>query len=152
MPFRRATSADIALVTALTHAAYTPWIAVIQREPLPMQTDYAEAIQTHRIDIFDHPDPVALIEMIPHDDHLWLENVAVHPDHQGSGIGRHLITHAEQVARSLGLPQIRLLTNAAFTRNLRFYAAQGFAQTHLEPFKSGYTAYFTKHLCSIHRG
>lgn len=146
MPFRRATPNDIALVTALTRAAYTPWIAVIQREPLPMQTDYAQAIQTHRIDILDQPDPVALIEMIPRNDHLWLENLAVHPDHQGRGIGRQLLAHAEQVARSLTLPEIRLLTNAAFTRNLSFYTAQGFTLTHLEPFKSGQTAHFTKRL------
>ena len=146
MPFRRATLIDAALVTALTRAAYSPWIAVIGREPMPMLTDYAEAIAQHRVDIFDQPNPVALIEMIPHADHLWLENLAVHPDHQGQGIGHTLIAHAEQVAQSLRLPELRLLTNAAFTANLAFYKKQGFTETHRAPFKAGVTAYFAKRL------
>lgn len=146
MQFRQATLADTALVTDLTRAAYTPWIKVIGREPMPMQVNYAEAIAQHRIDILNDPGPVALIEMIPHKDHLWLENLAVHPAHQGRGLGHRLITHAVQVARSLDLPELRLLTNAAFTRNLTFYTAQGFTETHRQPFKSGVTAYFSKHL------
>lgn len=146
MPFRRATLADTALVTALTRAAYSPWIVVIGREPMPMLTDYVEAIAQHRIDILDQPNPVALIEMIPHADHLWLENLAVHPDHHRQGIGHTLITHAEQVAQSLRMPELRLLTNAAFTANLAFYTKQGFTETHRAPFKAGVTAYFTKRL------
>ena len=146
MQFRQTTQQDVALVTEITRAAYTPWIAVIHREPLPMQVNYAEAIAQHRIDILENPDPVALIEMIPQADHLWLENLAVPPDHQGKGLGHHLITHATDIAHSLRLPELRLLTNAAFTINLRFYTQQGFTQTETRPFKQGFTAYFTKRL------
>ena len=146
MQIRQATGQDVALVTAITRAAYTPWIAVIHREPLPMTVNYAEAIARHHIDILENPDPVALIEMIPYPDHLWLENIAVHPDHQGQGLGKHLLAHAETTARNLNLPELRLLTNQAFTANLAFYRAQGFIQTDSRPFKSGFTAYFTKSL------
>ena len=146
MTFRRATLADVAIVTQLTRAAYTPWIAVIGREPMPLLVDYAEAILLHHIDILDQPNPIALIEMVPMPDHLWLENLAVHPDHQGRGHGHQLLAHATANALSLNLPELRLLTNAAFTANLRFYAKQGFVQTDLQPFKDGHIAYFRKTL------
>ena len=143
---RRARTEDLAVVIALTRAAYAPWVGVIGREPMPMQADHAHAIAHHLIDILDQPDPVALIEMIPKHDHLWIENVAVHPDHQGRGLGRRLIVHAEAVARELGLPELRLLTNAAFAANLRFYAGLGFDETDRTPFKGGFTVCFSKRL------
>ena len=141
---RRATLDDVATVTALTRAAYARWVPVIGREPLPMQADHAQAIARHLIDILDLNGPVALVEMIPHPDHLWIENVAVHPDHQGHGHGSRLIGHAEAVARSLNLRELRLLTNAAFTANLAFYAGLGFVETARMPFKGGFTVYFSK--------
>lgn len=146
MPFRRATLADVALVTELTRAAYTPWVAVIGREPMPMRVDYAQAILLHRIDILDQPGSVALIEMEPTGHHLWIDNVAVHPDHQGRGLGHQMIAHAETVARSLNLTELRLLTNAAFTANLRFYARLGFTQTERRAVSNGAVLYFMKRL------
>ena len=141
---RRATLSDVADITALTRAAYAPWVAVIGREPLPMVADHAQAVQHHLIDILDQGCAVALIEMIPRADHLWVENVAVHPAHQGRGLGTGLLDHAETVARGLGLREIRLLTNAAFAANLRFYAGLGFVETARQPFRGGFTAYFCK--------
>lgn len=147
--FRRGTPADAGAIAALTRAAYAPWVPVIGREPLPMTVDYAAAVQDHRIDLL-HQDGVlvALIEMVPHPDHLWIENVAVSPDHQGRGLGRALIGHAETVARALGTPELRLLTNAAFAVNLRFYLAMGFAEERREPFRGGMTVYFRKRLAA----
>ena len=144
---RRATAADLPDVIALTRVAYAPWVPVIGREPLPMQADHGRAIAEHLIDILDDQSgPIALIEMIPRVDHLWLENVAVHPDHQGKGLGRQLIGHAEATARALGLPELRLLTNAAFAANLRFYGALGFIETGRTAFRGGFTAYFARNL------
>jgi len=145
--FRRAVLADAGAVAALTRDAYAPWVQVIGREPLPMTVDYADAVLAHRIDLL-HQDGalVALIEMLPHSDHLWIENVAVSPDHQGRGLGRVLIGHAEAVARNLGTPDLRLLTNAAFAVNLQFYARLGFTEERSEPFRGGTTVYFRKGL------
>ena len=143
--FRRAGVADAGAVADLTRAAYAPWVPVIGREPLPMSVDYREAVQAHRIDLL-HQDGalVALIEMVPEIDHLWIENVAVAPGHQGRGLGRVLIAHAEAVALALGTPDLRLLTNAAFAANLRFYLNLGFAEDRREPFRGGMTVYFRK--------
>ena len=52
---------------------------------------------------------------------MCVENVAVHPDHQGRGLGRRLLDFAEAEARAAGLPELRLYTNEAMTENLALY-------------------------------
>src|SRR5689334_21319491 len=95
---RPATAADVEAIRSLTRDAYSKWVPLIGREPLPMTADYTEAVRSHRIDLLDSDGALAaLIEMIPQADHLLIENVAVSPAHQGRGLGRKLLAHAEQV-------------------------------------------------------
>ena len=144
---RPATPADVAVLTLLTRAAFQPWVAVIGREPLPMQTDYAVAVVQDRIDILaEGATSVGLIHMVVHPDHLWVETIAIDPRHQGRGLGHHLMAHAEGVTRSLALPELRLLTNAALTSNLRFYTKLGFTETDRPAFRGGFVVCFTKRL------
>jgi GNAT superfamily N-acetyltransferase len=136
--FRRATSADAGTVREITRAAYTKWIGVIGREPKPMTANYEQAVVDHIIDLFEeHGRPVALIEVIPEPSnepaHLLIENVAVLPDRHGNGIGGLLLGHAETVARSLRLSELRLYTNAMFSTNIAFYARRGFSEFLREP-------------------
>ena len=42
------------------------------------------------------------------------------------------------------MPEIRLLTNAAFAENLVFYQRLGFSEHGREPFRGGTTVYFRK--------
>ncbi|MGW7197015.1 GNAT family N-acetyltransferase, partial [Streptomyces chryseus] len=60
--------------------------------------------------------------------HLWVDSVAVHPDAQGTGTGRRLLAFVETHARSLGLPEVRLLTNAKMWENQEMYARYGYEQ------------------------
>jgi N-acetylglutamate synthase-like GNAT family acetyltransferase len=136
--FRRATSADIAKVRELTRAAYAKWIPLIGREPKPMSADYAKAVAEHVIDLYElEGQLVGLIEVIPAPTYLLVENVAVLPGMQGNGIGNRLMQHAESVARTLQLRELRLYTNAAFTTNLSFYLRRGFEEFRREPLASG---------------
>jgi N-acetylglutamate synthase-like GNAT family acetyltransferase len=126
---RRATPTDAAGIRALTRAAYAPWIPLIGREPLPMNADYDRAVVEHVIDVVeDGNDLVALIETIPLADHLLIENLAVHPDRQGEGLGDRLLGHAEATARAMGFAEVRLYTNAAFESNIAFYAKRGYRE------------------------
>ncbi|MFE4312185.1 GNAT family N-acetyltransferase, partial [Streptomyces sp. NPDC056891] len=59
-------------------------------------------------------------------DHLYLDNVAVHPDAQGTGLGRRLLGFVESRARELGLPEVRLLTNAMMWENQKVYERYGY--------------------------
>jgi ribosomal protein S18 acetylase RimI-like enzyme len=143
---RRAGPSDADAVRSLVRAAYAQWIPVIGREPLPMKADYDKAVREHEIDLLHvDGDPVALIEVIPAVDHLFIENIAVSPEHQGKGLGHHLLRHAEAKARSAGLGELRLLTNQAFASNVRLYQSVGFRIDRTEPhFGGGTTVYMSK--------
>ena len=71
---------------------------------------------------------VGLIVMSREADHLFIENVAVWPAHQGRGHGRRLLRHAEREARRLGLEEIRLYTEVRMTENLALYPAIGYEE------------------------
>jgi N-acetylglutamate synthase-like GNAT family acetyltransferase len=136
--FRRATSADAAAVREITRAAYAKWIPVIGREPKPMTANYEQVVTEHVIDLLEEGGrPIALIEMIPQPSHLLIENVAVLPDRHGEGIGGSLLKRADAVARSLGLSELRLYTNALFSANISFHARRGFGEFLREPHAAG---------------
>lgn len=144
---RAATNADVDAIRALTREAYGKWVPLIGREPLPMTADYAEAVRKHRIDLFEaNGELLALIEMVPREDHLLIENVAVSPRHQGQGIGRKLLVHAEQVAAELGVDDIRLYTNKRFTENVQLYLRHGYAIDREEPLKDGFLVHMSKRI------
>lgn len=143
---RQALARDAVDVRELVRSAYAKWVSVIGREPLPMQADYERAIAEHQIDLLSVDGTVVgLIEMIPRPDHLWIENVAVSPESQRQGIGRRLLSHAENKAASAGLDELRLLTNAAFEANVALYESVGYEIDRLEPFMGGTTVYMRKH-------
>jgi len=146
---RRAVAADASVIRELTRRAYAKWVPVIGREPKPMAADYAEALQQHRIDIlYVDGEPAGLIETIPRDDHLLIENVAIAPVFQGQGLGRKLLTHAEQLAASLGHDEIRLYTNKLFAANVQFYRRLGYWVDREEGFKGGIVVHMSKRIHS----
>jgi GNAT superfamily N-acetyltransferase len=66
-----------------------------------MTADYERAVADHIIDLWEEGGQLlALIEMIPAQDHLLIENIAVRPDQQGKGLGGKLLHHAEGIARA----------------------------------------------------
>ena len=138
---------DAPRIKALVREAYAKWVPLIGREPLPMQADYDRAVAEHDIDLLLVDGTLAgLIEMIGHSDHLFIENLAIAPAHQGQGHGKRLLTHAESLAHEANLPALRLLTNGAFTANIRLYQSVGYAITHTEPFLGGTTVHMSKSL------
>ena len=73
-----------------------------------------------------------------------IENVAVAPVFQGRGLGRHLLTHAEQLALDLGYAEVRLYTNKMFEANVRLYLAVGYRIDREETSALGVTVYMSK--------
>jgi GNAT superfamily N-acetyltransferase len=145
LTFRAGLPQDASLIRGFVRAAYAKWVPVIGREPLPMTADYDLALQKHRFQLaFDGVALAALVETVVEKDHLWVENIAVRSDLQGRGLGQTLLRMAEDEARALGLPQVRLLTNAALVSNVRFYQTYGFAIDRTEPFRGGFVVRFSK--------
>ena len=112
-----------------------------------MQADYDLAVREHEVDLaYLGGALVAAIELIVHPDHLFIENLAVDPGHQGMGLGRQLLAHAEARARALGLVELLLLTAQAMVGNADFYQSLGYRIDRTEPFKGGFTVYMSKEL------
>ncbi len=118
-------------MTALVQDAYAPWAERIGRKPLPMLADYAALAASGAASVLVDDDTiVAVLVLEPHPDHLLVENVAVHPDHQRRGHGRRLMAHAEAEARRLGVGLLRLYTNVAMVENIALYRRLGYVETH----------------------
>ncbi|MFC5833010.1 GNAT family N-acetyltransferase [Nonomuraea insulae] len=127
---RLAGESDLAAVERLVHDAYTPWIEVIGTRPLPLESDYAALIAAGRVHVTSGFDRLeGLIVLVPEDGVLLVDNVAVHPDLHGKGIGRALLAYAEEEARRLGLPALRLYTNVKMAANIALYESLGYVRT-----------------------
>jgi ribosomal protein S18 acetylase RimI-like enzyme len=124
----RAQPADAAAVTACVHDAYANYVPRIGQEPAPMNADYGSLIARGVVYVLREPggDVCGVLVMMPEQDALFIENVAVHPDHQGRGFGRCLLTFAEEHARAGGLRELRLYTHELMTENIAYYRRLGY--------------------------
>lgn len=127
---RRAAQGDAAAVTACTMAAYGKYVERLGRAPEPMTTDYAEVIEDHQVWVaVSHGTCLAILVLMPRMDHMLVYSVAVHPEHQGRGLGRKLMALAEAEARRQNLDELRLYTNERMAENIVFYAHLGYRET-----------------------
>ncbi len=130
---RPAVAADVPEVKAVIDAAFRPYIARIGVVPVPMEADHAANVAAGRVFVARAPGSAAgtarvtgLAVVEPREDHLWLDVVAVRPDAHGTGVGRLLLEFVDAHARALGLPEIRLCTNAMMWENRRIYPKFGY--------------------------
>ena len=128
---RPATAQDRPAVEAIVRAAYSRYVPRIGREPGPMLDDYGALIRDGRVHVVDRGGAVkGVLVLLPGKDAMLLDNVAVAPDAQGSGIGRAMLAFAERAAADAGYATLKLYTNEAMTENLELYARIGYAETH----------------------
>lgn len=138
LTFRRAGPDDADSLRKITHAAYAKWVPVIGREPLPMTFDFAVLVKKHQIELcLSETIVTGLIQMIPSQGFMLLDNLAVLPEWQAKGLGKALLEHGEALAQHDGFGQMRLYTNQAFTENIEFYKRRGYQITAYKPFKGG---------------
>ncbi|MGC9377041.1 GNAT family N-acetyltransferase [Streptomyces sp. MH13] len=122
---RQAVTADVLAVTAVTDAAYHPYIERIGVVPQPMEADHAANVAGGKVFVTGEP-VVGLVVLEVFADHLFLDSIAVHPDAHGSGVGRRLLRFVDARARALGLSEIRLYTNAMMRENQQIYPKYGY--------------------------
>ncbi|KQV84481.1 GNAT family N-acetyltransferase [Rhizobium sp. Root1220] len=60
---------------------------------------------------------------------VYIGKLAIAPDAQSRGIGRQLLSVAEETARSLALPALRLETRIELVENHAVFARWGFSKT-----------------------
>jgi ribosomal protein S18 acetylase RimI-like enzyme len=126
---RPATVADVPRLTELAQAAYGHYVERLGGSPRPMTDDYAEVVRSHRVTVAERRgEIVGLIVLGISDEGFVVDNVAVDPAHQGSGVGRALLEHAEVAARGAGFDSIHLYTHERMTENLALYSRIGFVE------------------------
>ncbi|GMG82869.1 hypothetical protein LNKW23_20820 [Paralimibaculum aggregatum] len=125
---RPAELSEAAALATIARAAYGVYVAEIGRKPPPMLQDFPAAIAAGRVWVARRPAQGFVIAFARGAD--WhVENLAVSPAAQGSGLGRTLLAYAEAEGRRRGHPRVTLYTNAAMSRALALYPRLGYRET-----------------------
>jgi GNAT superfamily N-acetyltransferase len=99
------------------------------RKPWPMLQDYTQLIGSAQVVVAEAPAIVGVLVCEETADGFLVDNVAVHPERRGQGIGRALLRHAELLARQAGHCSLFLYTNEAMTENIAMYLRAGYVET-----------------------
>jgi ribosomal protein S18 acetylase RimI-like enzyme len=127
---RAAIASDIPVIGQIVEQAYRHYIPRIGKPPGPMLDDYAARVSEGVVWVVEEGSAIAgIIVLLPRPDYLLLDNIAVAPARQGSGLGRRLLAFAETEAVRRGYREIRLYTHRTMTENQRLYAAIGYEET-----------------------
>lgn len=145
MEFRRARLADVVALEDLAQRAYSLYAPRMDRLPAPMTADYTAAVRTHQVWVAEEDDRVVgMLVLVPEGNAMLLENLAVHPDAQGRGLGRDLLTLADREAARQRMREIRLYANEVMTENLAYYPRHGYTETARAEQDGYHRVYFRK--------
>ena len=144
---RSAEAADAWRVAELVDAAYGHYVERIGMLPGPMTNDYADVIRTRQVTVAERQGAiVGIIVLTVTDEGFLVDNVAVHPSHRGTGLGRALLQFAEAEAQRAGFDAIYLYTHEKMTENLALYARIGYVEYDRRSQGAFSRVYLRKHL------
>ena len=127
---RLARPEDRATIGRIAERAYQPYVKMLGRPPAPMIADFEHHIAEDWVILFERAGQIVGYAVVIVDERrALLDNIAVDPDEQGSGIGRALIEEIERQAASRGHRCLELYTNLAMTANIAWYQKLGFVET-----------------------
>jgi ribosomal protein S18 acetylase RimI-like enzyme len=144
---RSAEAADALRVAELVDAAYGHYVERIGMLPGPMTNDYADVIRNRQVTVAERQGAiVGIIVLTVTDEGFLVDNVAVHPSHRGTGLGRVLLQFAEAEAQRAGFDAIYLYTHEKMTENLALYARIGYVEYDRRSQGAFSRVYLRKHL------
>jgi ribosomal protein S18 acetylase RimI-like enzyme len=127
---RAARTEDADAVAQVVDAAYRKYVERIGRKPAPMLASYPALIEHDAVFVLTEGQLVCgVLVLAPQEGYMLLENIAIHPDVQGKGLGRRMMAFAEDRARAAGLSEMRLYTNERMVENLGYYRHLGYEET-----------------------
>jgi ribosomal protein S18 acetylase RimI-like enzyme len=144
---RPATEEDVPRLAALVETAYGHYVERMGGPPRPLTDDYAEVVREFRVTVAEEGgEVVGLIALGRDDEGFVVNNVAVDPSRQGTGVGRALLERAEAEARAAGFDSIYLYTHEKMTENLELYRRIGYVEYDRRPVHLGDVVYLRKSL------
>jgi ribosomal protein S18 acetylase RimI-like enzyme len=94
-----------------------------------MTDDYSDVLRRHHVTLAQRAgETVGLIVLAQDEEGFLVDNVAVDPRHQGRGVGRALLAHADAAAREGGFDSIYLYTHELMTENIELYRRLGYVE------------------------
>ena len=144
---RPATEADVDRLTEIARAAYGHYTERMGAPPRPLVDDYAEVVRDFDVTVAARDGAVVgLLVLALTGEGLTIENVAVDPAAQGTGVGRILLERAEAESRRAGFDSIALYTHETMTENLDLYARIGYVEYDRRDVGAGSLVYMRKPL------
>ena len=132
---------------ACVESAYDHYIQRIGKPPGPMLDDYSQVVRQHQAFVAEADGQVVgVLVLIRKDEEILLDNVAVHPEFQGTGLGRRLIELAESESRRQGFKRLDLYTHERMTENIGLYERLGYAEVERRTEKGYKRVYMRKSL------
>ena len=142
---RQATATDLPAIQEVISAAYEKYLSRMDRPPAPMLRDYAPAIEAGALWVAG--DPVAgIITLLLTGGTLLIENLAVRPEAQGTGLGRALMDFAELRARRIKVTRLALYTHVVMTENQAIYQHLGYREVERKTVDGYHRVYMEKTL------
>lgn len=147
LTIRRATIKDSDDLLKIAEIAYDKYLPLMDKKPAPMLADFNKHIAEDIVFI-----ALAEVEIIAGyvvlqqiKGQWWLDNIAVHPTHQGQGIGTKLRIEAENYVSILS-DTIQLYTNIVMADNISWYERAGYVITQQALINGYERLYFEKRL------
>jgi ribosomal protein S18 acetylase RimI-like enzyme len=135
LTFRTAMLSEAEEVGHIIRAAFTPYVRALGREwPKEGSAGYAERWQQfvaelERGDVYvalDGERIVGAVRTELRENGLYIQQIAVDPSRQGTGVGSWLLVRIDELARSRGLGGLSLETAEMAEANIRLYRRHGF--------------------------
>jgi ribosomal protein S18 acetylase RimI-like enzyme len=127
---RSARTADVPRLAEIARAAYARYVERLGgREPRPMSEDYAAVVVAKQVLVAERDgELVGLVVLDVDAEGFVVDNVAVDPEHEGTGVGRALLSAAEAEAARAGHDSIYLYTHERMTENIALYERIGYVE------------------------
>jgi ribosomal protein S18 acetylase RimI-like enzyme len=135
LTFRTAMLSESEEVGGVIRAAFTPYLRALGREfPAVGSAGFAEGwagfvAELERGDVyvaFDGERIIGAVRTKPQEKDLYIQQIAVDPARQGTGVGSWLLQRIDKVAQARGLGGLSLETAEMAVANIRLYQRHGF--------------------------
>jgi ribosomal protein S18 acetylase RimI-like enzyme len=127
---RKALASDAAPIRRVAEDAYAVYAESLGRPPAPMVADFERHIREDWVIVAERDsriDGYAVLKT--NQGRALLDNIAVDPALQRSGLGSALIERVERHAFKCGHDRLELYTNVVMTDSFRWYQKLGFVET-----------------------
>jgi ribosomal protein S18 acetylase RimI-like enzyme len=135
LSFRTATLSEVKEVARIIGDAFTPYVRALGREwPAEGTPEYAERWK-HFVAEIERGDVYVAVEggrivgaarTKPQEADLYIDQIAVDPAQQGTGVGSWMLQRIDELARARGLGGLSLITAEMAVANIRLYERHGF--------------------------